>query len=157
MKDSEPHIDEARAERTVGGRTVTALMFVALTVITGCASAVRANGTVAGVGGFYAGSLFVDGRAFGAAMNLRREGPNRVRGLFSTSSPVSIEGAVEGAVIDRLLRITVEYRTPDGCDGRIEGILDVDVGGDALQGPVTVSDCQEPVPASLTLRRREAR
>lgn len=125
-----------------------------LSVLGGCATT-GAGAASGGVTGFYAGSLVVDGRPFGAAMNLRPEGPNRVRGVFSTSSPVSIEGDVEGAVVDDLLRITVEYRTPDGCDGVIEGILDVDRGGDALEGPVTVSDCDEPVPARLVLRRRE--
>ncbi|MBT8489255.1 MAG: hypothetical protein KJO65_10575 [Gemmatimonadetes bacterium] len=141
---------------TTAMQAVAGLLVVVLCMASGCASAGRVTETVV-VGGFYAGSLFVDGQAFGAAMNLRGSAPNRVRGAFSTSSPVSIEGDVEGAVVDRLLRITVEYRTPDGCEGRIEGILDVEAGGDALEGPVTVSDCQEPVAASLTLRRREAR
>ena len=54
-----------------------------------------------------------------------------------------------------LLRVAVEYRTPDGCDGRIEGILDVDRNGAALEGPVTVSHCQDRVAARLVLRRRD--
>lgn len=131
-------------------------LLVAVTFASGCASGGRGAGA-GGVGGFYAGSLFVDGRAFGAAMNLRGSGPNRLRGVFSTSSPVSIEGDVDGAVVDGLLRVAVEYRTPGGCDGRIEGILDVDRDGAALEGPVTVSDCQEPVAARLVLRRRDER
>lgn len=130
-------------------------MTVVVVVLGGCAAAGRAA-PAGGVGGFYAGSLFVDGRPFGATLNVRSSGPNRIRGAFGTSSPVSIEGTVEGAVIDDLLRIRVEYRTPDGCEGLIQGILDVDRDGGALEGPVTVSDCQEPVAARLVLRRRRS-
>ena len=135
-------------------RTMAGIALIALAFASGCASGARGAGA-GGVGGYYAGSLLVDGRAFGAAMNLRGGGPNRVRGVFSTSSPVRIEGEVAGAVVDGLLRVVVEYRTPDGCDGRIEGILDVDRDGAALEGPVTVSDCHEPVAARLVLRRRD--
>ncbi len=131
-------------------------MLLAVLLLVGCAS----SGTVpstAGLGGAYEGTLFVDGRAFGANLTLRASGPNRVRGVFRTSSPVSIEGDVDGAVVDDLLRIAIEYRTPDGCDGEMRGILDISRQGAALDGPVTVSDCQDPVPARLVLRRRGAR
>lgn len=126
-------------------------------VLSACASG-RGPGSAArsvdGVGGFYAGSLVVDGRSFGAALNLRGSGPSRVEGVFSTSSPIEIEGDADGAVMDGLLRLVVAYRTPDGCAGRIQGILDVSRDGDALDGPVTVSDCEAPVAGQLTLRRR---
>ena len=133
---------------------VLGLSPVTLLVVSACATS-RPGTTPGGVAGFYAGSLVVDGRSFGAALNVRGDGPARLRGVFSTSSPVSIEGEADGAVMDGLMRIVVEYRTPDGCDGRIQGILDVTRGGDALDGPVTISDCDAPVAGELTLRRRD--
>lgn len=111
--------------------------------------------------GAYAGSIVIDSQTFAATLTLRASEPMRVDGAFRLDgvlripSPVEIEGEVDGIAIDDILRLSVEYRSVDGCDGRIDGILDVTRDGDALDGPVTVEDCGEPVAGQLTLRRRD--
>ncbi len=108
-----------------------------------------------GVAGAYRGSFVIDGQPFAATLTLRSSGGPRVRGVLRLSSPVEVEGEADGVVIDDLLRLTVVYTSPDGCDGRIEGILDVLRDGDALEGPVTVAACEERVAGRFDLRRRE--
>jgi hypothetical protein len=111
--------------------------------------------------GTYAGSIVIDGQTFGATLTLRAAGSLgaeaafRVEGMLTIPSPVEIEGEAEGIAIGELLRLSVDYRSVDGCDGRIDGILDVTREGAALDGPVTVEDCGEPVAGRLTLRRQD--
>lgn len=111
--------------------------------------------------GTYTGSVVIDGQTFAATLTLRAsgsmgvEGAFRLEGVLRIPSPVEIEGEVNGIAIDDVLRLSVAYRSLDGCDGRIDGILDVTRDGDALDGPVTVEDCGEPVAGRFTLRRRE--
>lgn len=111
--------------------------------------------------GAYAGSVVIDGQTFGATLTLRAsesleiEAAFRVEGVLRIPSPVEIEGEVDGIAFGDILRLRVQYRSLDGCDGRIDGILDVTRRGAALDGPVTVEDCGEPVAGQLTLRRRD--
>lgn len=140
------------------------LLILALpSVLAACATT---GGPVAGTAspitvGAYAGSVVIDNQAFAANLTLRSagsmgvEGAFRLEGVLTIPSPVEIEGEVEGIAVEEILRLTVEYRSVDGCDGRIDGILDVTREGAALDGPVTVADCGEPVAGRLTLRRRE--
>lgn len=136
-------------------------------IVTACATAGPEPGPVPRGGpaavGSYAGSVVIDGQTFGATLTLRASESMavarafRLDGVLRIPSPVEIEGAVDGIAIDDIVRLRVEYRSVDGCDGRIEGILDVTRDGDALDGPVTVADCGEPVAGRLTLRRRGVR
>lgn len=107
------------------------------------------------VEGAYVGSFVFDGQPFGATLRLSTSEGGRVGGAFRVGSPVEIDGPVTGVVIDDLLRITVEYTTAGRCDARIEGILTVERGGAAIEGPVTVADCDGPVAGRMEFVRRE--
>ena len=103
------------------------------------------------VRGSYVGRLVIEDRPFDARLQLRTEPGGRVAGSLRVVSPVEIDGSVRGRVIDDLLRITVAYTGTGGCDGRLEGILDIGTGGSRIDGPVTIFDCGDPVGARLTL------
>lgn len=106
------------------------------------------------VSGSYVGRLVIEGNPFDATLQLRSASGGRVTGALRVADPITIEGRVEGVVIDDLLRITISYRSPEGCDGSIEGILTVAERGGALDGPVTVDDCAAPVAGRMTFRTR---
>ena len=105
------------------------------------------------VSGSYSGRFMVDDQLFDATLSLRTAPGGRVAGTFRVVSPVVIDGRVRGIVLDDLLRLIVTYRNEDGCDGRIEGILDIVRGGGVIDGPVTVSDCGEPIAGRMSFRR----
>ncbi len=128
---------------------------LALMLGVACASAPRPGdaGYAYNVSGSYTGRFIVDDRPFDATLRLRTAPGGRVDGTFRVVSPVEIDGRVRGNVLDDLLRLTVTYRNEDGCDGRIEGILDIDRGGGVIDGPVTVSDCGEAVAGRMSFRR----
>ncbi len=105
------------------------------------------------VRGLYTGRFTVEGQRFAATLRLRIAPGGRVDGTFRVVSPVEIDGTVRGQVLDDLLRLTVTYRNADGCDGRIEGILDVARGGATVDGPVIVNDCAEPIAGRMSFRR----
>jgi hypothetical protein len=86
-------------------------------------------------------------------LRLREESPIRLTGSFLVSEPVEIAGEATGVVVEDVVRITVTYRSPGGCDGRIEGILTVIRNGAVLDGPVTVTDCSGPLSGHLSLSR----
>ncbi|MDH3270329.1 MAG: hypothetical protein OEN56_03290 [Gemmatimonadota bacterium] len=106
------------------------------------------------VEGAYEGSFVFDGSPFEATVRLRTRSGGRVTGAFRVGAPVEIDGPVQGAVRDELLRLTVRYTNPGGCDGRIEGILTIERGGGEITGPVTVTDCGTPVAGRVRLVRR---
>jgi hypothetical protein len=105
--------------------------------------------------GSYSGRLVVQGERFDAKLDLRGHGSSRVSGTFVVSAPIHVDGQVEGTLVDNVLRMTITYdsTSESGCVGRIEGILDVKEGGDAIDGPVTVSDCQSELPGRMTFSR----
>jgi len=105
--------------------------------------------------GTYVGRFIFSGQPFDATLQLRTGGGGRVRGGFRITDPVVIDGRAEGVIIDDLLRLTVSYRSEDGCDSRVEGILTIERGGSIIDGPVTVTDCGEPVAGTMSFRRRE--
>jgi hypothetical protein len=107
------------------------------------------------VSGSYAGRFVFDGEPFDASLQLRTSGDGAVRGALVVPSPIDIEGRVEGRIVDDVLRVTISYRSADGCDGSIEGILTVESGGDSIEGPVTVTDCGAPLPGRMSFRLRE--
>ena len=90
---------------------------------------------------------------FASTLQLRGSGPGRVSGAFRVSDPIDIQGVVTGVVLDDLLRIKVTWRGPDGCDGVIDGILDILEEGRVLEGPVSVADCGEPVAGRMSFKR----
>jgi hypothetical protein len=107
------------------------------------------------VRGVYSGRLLVEGEAFDAELELSTALGGGVRGSFRVRRPLEIDGRVEGAVIDELLRVTITYRNAErsGCAGRIEGILTVEPGGDVIEGPATISDCGDALPGRMSFRR----
>jgi len=106
------------------------------------------------VSGSYEGRFVFDGQPFDASLQLRTDAGGHVRGAFLIARPVNIEGRAEGVVVDDLLRLTVTYRGADGCDGTVEGILTIEAGGAAFEGPVTVTDCAPPVAGRMSFRVR---
>ena len=105
--------------------------------------------------GVYPGRLVVEGEPFDAELELSTSRGGRVRGSFRVRQPLAIDGRVEGTVIDDLLRLTVTYRS-DGravCNGRVEGILTVERGGDLIEGPVTIADCDDALAGHMSFRR----
>lgn len=105
--------------------------------------------------GAYAGSLVADGQTFEANLRLRAAAPGRSTGVLRVSPPVELEGEVTTVVVGDVMRIDVAYTSADGCEGRVVGILDVAPDGSVLEGPVTLTDCGEPVAGRMLLRRRE--
>jgi len=133
----------------------------ALAVVAGCAGKPGPGdpGYAYNVEGPYRGRLMVEGSPFDATLDLRISRGGRVRGSFSVLAPLEIEGSVAGTVIDDLLRLTLTYES-DGradsgraCEGRIEGILSVTSGGGVVDGPVTITDCGDPLPGRMSFRR----
>lgn len=105
--------------------------------------------------GSYIGHFLFDGERFRSTLQLQSSAPGRVAGAFRISQPIEIEGVASGVVIDDLLRITITWRSPDGCAGTIEGILSITDRGNAIDGPVTVSDCGAPVAGRMTFFRSD--
>ncbi len=128
---------------------------LALMLCAACASAPGPGdvGYAFNVRGSYAGRFTVGDQRFGATLRLRIAPGGRVDGTFRVVSPVEIDGVIRGYVLDDLLRLTVTYRNTDGCDGRIEGILDIERGGATIEGPITVSDCGDPIAGRMSFRR----
>jgi len=105
--------------------------------------------------GSYQGRFLIDDQPFDAALQLRTMPGGRVRGGIRVSMPVEIDGQVDGTIIDDLLRVTITYRDPSGCEGRIEGIVTIERGGGTIDGPVTVTDCSGPIAGRMSFRRTE--
>jgi hypothetical protein len=105
--------------------------------------------------GTYSGRLIVQGEPFDARLELRTSPGGRVGGTFRVGAPFAIDGRVEGRVIDDLLRVTIGYvkGARGGCSGKIEGILTVERGGGIIEGPVTISDCDDELPGKMSFRR----
>ena len=132
----------------VGGLALAASLALAA-----CATVGQTGGV--DVTGDYSGRLVVGGESFDAELELDRAGDRGVRGRFLVREPYEIDGSVEGALVDDLLRITVTYRSGQqaNCPGRIEGILNVDAGGEVIEGPATISDCGDSLAGRLSFRR----
>ena len=107
------------------------------------------------VAGSYVGRFMFSGQPFDATLQLRTDGGGTVSGGFRITDPLVIDGRAEGVVVDDLLRLTVSYRSDDGCQSRIEGILTIERGGSTIDGPVTVTGCGEPVAGRMSFQRRE--
>lgn len=120
-----------------------------------------ASGYPYNVQGSYAGRLTVEGERFDATLRLETSRGGRVRGSFAVSAPLEIDGRVEGTLIDDLLRIDVAYAGAPTrasgvpCDNHIEGILSVSRGGGTVEGPVTITDCGDPLAGRMSFRRQE--
>lgn len=113
------------------------------------------SGYAYNVRGVYAGRLQVEEEWFAAELVLTTALGGRVRGTFRVRQPLEIDGRVEGAVVDNLVRLTVTYPSAgrSGCTSRIEGILTVEPGGDIFEGPATISDCGDALPGRMSFRR----
>ncbi len=105
------------------------------------------------VDGSYSGRFVVDGQHFAATLDLRVRSGGVVGGFFSVTAPVELEGRVEGALVDDLLRLAIRYANPEGCAGEIEGVLEITLGGELLEGPVAVEDCGQPVAGQMSFQR----
>ena len=128
----------------------------AILAVSACASAPnhpeppRAEAAIIGS---YEGHFVFGSERFRSALELRGAGPDRVAGAFRVSDPIEIEGVASGVVIDSLLRIKITWRSLDGCDGTIEGILSITDRGREIDGPVSVADCGEPVAGRMSFSR----
>jgi hypothetical protein len=153
-----------RRQRTLvhrgNGNPVLVAAGCAVLVAAGCASAPPPPpdpglGPIALTDGTYLGHLEIDDRRFDATLRLTRATAPNWGGSLTVVSPVEIEGDVQAVAWDSIVRIRVSYTGADGCEGRIEGILDVGREGavDKLDGPVTVHDCVSPVAGRMTFRR----
>ncbi len=120
-----------------------------------CASAPEPGdaGYAFNVGGSYMGRFMIDSQPFDGTLQLRTSAGGRVSGGFRVASPVEIDGRAEGVIRDDFLRLTISYPSANGCDSRIEGILTIERGGNTIDGPVTVTDCGEPIPGRMSFRR----
>lgn len=137
-------------------RPLAPILFLLLVTASACATGSPGAGEPAyNVRGTYGGRFVFDGQRFGASLQLQSDGPGRVRGAFRVGDPIAIEGPASGVLMDEYLRVEVEYRSPEGCDGTIVGILTVEPGGDVIAGPVTVTDCRGPVAGQMDFRRVE--
>ena len=132
------------------------LAIIASAVLAGCAGTPGPGqtGYPFNLDGSYTGRVFFAGDPFDATLDLDTSGDGAVQGTFRVSAPVSISGPVEGVIVDNLLRLTISYRSPGGCDGSMEGVLTIEPGGETVEGPVTVRDCGEPIAGRLGFRRR---
>lgn len=128
-------------------------------VLSACAGAPRPGdpGYPFNTAGSYTGRFHFGDDPFDATMQLRTAPGGAVRGAFRITTPVVIEGSVEGRIVEDLLRVTIVYRSPNDCDGRIEGILSVEEGGGVIDGPIRVSDCGPPVAGRMDFQRRPSR
>jgi len=130
---------------------------VAALLLAACGGAPRPGqpGYAYNVRGVYAGRLQVESESFAAELELSTALGGAVRGTFRVRQPLEIDGRVEGAVIENLVRLTVTHRTADrpACVSRIEGILTVEPGGGVIDGPATISDCGDPLAGRMSFRR----
>ena len=86
-------------------------------------------------------------------LSLRVGRNGSLSGTMRVVAPFRLDGSVQGRQIDDVVRIQVMYENEDGCDGRIEGVLDVARGGNSATGPVTIDDCGAPTAGTLSFRR----
>ena len=105
------------------------------------------------VDGRYEGRIHLDDRPFEALLTLTTGSRGRVTGTLRVRDRIALDGRVGGVIADDLLRITITYASPEGCDGRMEGILTLEEGGGSIDGPVAVRDCGEPFTGRLAFRR----
>lgn len=107
------------------------------------------------VAGAYEGRLVVERERFHARLELQTQRGGTVAGGFRVGRPVRMEGQATGRVFDDLLRLSVRYEASGRrrCDGRIEGILTVEPGGDVIEGPVTITDCRGALAGRMSFRR----
>ncbi|MDH3206481.1 MAG: hypothetical protein OEO79_07710 [Gemmatimonadota bacterium] len=137
------------------------LYFTATIAAAGCAGTPGPGdaGYAYNVDGLYRGRVMVEGTPFDASLDLRMARGGRVRGSFSVRAPLEIDGSVSGTVVDDLLRVTLTYESAaragarGPCESRIEGLLTVAAGGGSIEGPVTVTDCGDPLPGRMSFRR----
>ncbi len=137
-------------------RTLLLSLGLLVCATTSCATAPKPgdHSYAFNVAGSYAGRFTFDNQRFDATLQLRTHSGGEVTGGFRVSAPVEIDGGAVGAIVDNLLRLAITYRSPAGCDGRIEGILTIEEGGTIIDGPVTVTDCGAPVAGRMSFRRR---
>lgn len=160
----DPHFRRSGATTNGGSpgpawwRSTPAVVALLSVLATGCAAGPSPGdpGYAYQVDGRYRGSLVVDEESFDTSLDLTTGPGGRVRGSFTVSEPLEIDGDVTGAVMDDLLRITLTYEAEGGgptCPGRIEGVLTISAGGGAVDGPVTVTDCVDELVGRLSFRR----
>lgn len=139
----------------VASPRIALLAIIASAAVAGCAGTPGPGqaGYPFNLDGTYTGRVFFAGDPFDATLDLDTSGGGAVRGTFRVSAPVSISGPVEGVIVDNLLRLTISYRSPGGCDGSLEGVLTIERSGETVDGPITVRDCGEPIAGRLGFRR----
>jgi hypothetical protein len=130
-------------------------LVIVLTASAACAAnpAPGQRGYPFNLDGTYTGRVFFAGDPFDATLELDTRGGGTVEGTFRIRQPVPIRGSVDGVIVDNLLRVSIAYGSPGGCAGFMEGVLNIERGGDVFEGPVTVRDCGEPIAGRLAFQR----
>ncbi len=138
-------------------------MVAGILLVAGCAGGPGPGdrGYAYNVEGRYAGRLMIEGQPFDATFDLRTGRGGRVRGTYSVRAPLEIDGNFDGRIIDDLLRVTLTYEgdqqdAGQACRGRVEGILSISRGGGVVDGPITIDDCGDPLPGTMSFRRMPA-
>ena len=92
--------------------------------------------------GAYSGQFIAEGQAFNATMELSTAPGGAVSGTFSISS-LQMEGEISGMVVGSELSFSARYgsNAMTGCSGAAVGTVTIGEGGDAIEGPIRIDDC----------------
>lgn len=106
--------------------------------------------------GSYGGEIFVEGMSFAFQMDVRTDPGGGFEGSYAVTSPVSMSGSVEGAIVADSARFSLEYVNPmDGCGGTLNGNGTVESGGGAFAGRVRVNDsCNGYLAGTFSTKKR---
>ena len=99
-----------------------------------------------------------DGQTYSGTMVLTTGAGGVVSGSMSLTSPVSVDGTVEGTVVGAQLSLDVQYFIPDNqCGGVVIATGTIAQGGGTASGAASIQaddDCQGgPTSADFTLTR----
>jgi hypothetical protein len=145
----------ARGRRRIARHAVRAALCLTIGSTVSCAAnpGPGQSGYPYNLDGTYTGRVFFEGEPFDATFEVQTRGGGAVQGSFRVRQPMLIDGRLEGVLVDDLLRLRVDYGSPGGCDGWMEGVVTVSRGGATFEGPVTVRDCGEPIAGRLAFER----
>jgi hypothetical protein len=106
--------------------------------------------------GSYDADFVVAGVAYSGVVELATARGGAVTGAFQMTSPMPVEGTLEGALQEASWSFKATYERYGGCAGSIEGTGPVEQGGTSSAGTMEVYDTcsDEPLPGtfSFTLR-----
>lgn len=105
------------------------------------------------VSGSYSGQFTVEGQGISATLSLQTAPGGAVTGDVRVPE-MGITAPVEGTVVGSQLNLRIAYRNPgSGCDGVAESTATIGEGGATISGPLTITECGQPMGGSLSFRR----